>query len=137
MSHSLIKSLRASHDAITEVIAQAEPILRFYNKVKPLLRELNALALSHFTRQDTALYRKLEEFYAGDRPSLKMVEFLLFDLKELKVGYLYFFDRHTGEMGDRESRGFPAEFMAFSRQLLGRIKMEQDYLIPLIERMEK
>lgn len=136
MTNSRIKALRGGHDAIIEVISQIEPSLRFYNKIKPLLRELNALVLSHFTRQNDILYKRLEEYYAQDRPSLKILEFLVFDLKELKVNYLYFFDKHTGEMGDRETLGFPVEFMNFSRQILGRIKMEEEYLFPLIDRLE-
>jgi hypothetical protein len=132
---ALITGFRLSHQMLTDSISQIQLSLRSYSQAKPKLRELYSNLHNHFSRQDQKLYERLSIFYAEDRPTTKMLEFLAHDLKDFKIKYLVFSDQHTGEMGGGHPRSFPAEFIEFANSILARIKIEEDYLFPLLEKL--
>ena len=132
---ALMIGFRLSHQALTDSIAQIQLSLRSYGQAKPKLREFYSNLQSHFARQDQKLYDRLSSYYVGDRPTIKMLEFLTHDLRDLKVKYLIFSDQHTGEMGPGHPRSFPVEFTEFANHILARIKVEEDYLFPLLEKV--
>jgi len=131
----VIASLKTGHQAIVNCIAEIQPLLRSYLSAKPKLREFHKTLLAHFNLQNAALADRLSAHYVDNREALKMVEFLTVDLKDIKVRYLLFFEQHSGELPDINARSFPKDFMSFAGLLLARIKMEEDYLIPLISKL--
>ncbi|MFA5088968.1 MAG: hemerythrin domain-containing protein [Candidatus Omnitrophota bacterium] len=135
MSKALIESFRSGHRSIISSIDQIQQSLRSYSQVKPAIRELNGILSSHLARQDGAMFRKLHEFYREERGAEKMLEFLLHDLKDIRIQYLIFTENHSGELGDVHSRNFIRNFQDFSRQVIERIRIEEEYLFPLLEKM--
>lgn len=133
MSADLIYQFKTAHQSIQVTIDQINSSIRSYNQAKPKIRDLHIKLLAHFGKQNDALFNPLAEFYADHRSSAKMIEFLRYDLKDVKVKLLIFFDRHSGEMGDVHHRTFPKDFIEFSKVLTGRIKIEEDFLLPLLE----
>ena len=91
--------------------------------------------MSHWTQQGEALWERLNTFYADDHRQLKMVEFLIYNLKDLKIKYLVFFEQYSGAWGDLGSRNFSRDFMNFAEEILVRIKIEEDYLLPMLEKL--
>jgi hypothetical protein len=134
-SKALITGFRLSHQSLVDSIAQIQLSLRSYSQAKPKLREFYSNLHNHFARQDQKFYDRLALYYADDRPATKMLDFLTHDLKDLKVKYLVFSDQHTGEMGPGHPRRFPLEFTEFASQILARIKIEDEYLLPLVEKL--
>ena len=132
---ALITGFRLSHDMLTDSISQLQLSLRSYAQDKPKLRELYDNLHNHFARQDQKFYERLSLFFVEDRPTVKMLEFLTHDLKDLKIKYLVFYDHHSGEMGVGHPRSFPLEFNEFSAHILARIKIEEEYLFPLIAKL--
>ena len=98
---TLIVGLRLSHQMLTDSITQIQLSLRSYPQAKSKLRELYNSLHNHFSRQDQKLYDRLSLYYMDDRPTIKKLEFLTHDLKDLKVKYLifsacYITSKHSG-----------------------------------------
>ena len=132
MSKKEIEIFKIGHEAVITAIDDVLQNLRSYLHARPKVREFNNVVLMHLSRQNKAMYDHLNEYYAQDREAQKMLEFLLHDLKDIKIKYLIFTDKHSGEMADISYRSFPKEFIAFSREIISRIKMEEEYLFPLL-----
>ncbi len=135
MPKNLMAGFRTSHQGLVNNIDQIQLNLRDYLRVKPHLRELHANLLIHFNRQNKDLFDRLATLYEDDRQASKMLEFLLHDLKDLKVKYLVFYDQHSGELADTHSRNFPKNFMEFAGAILSRVKIEEEYMFPLLEKL--
>ena len=133
MNDELIKQFKTAHQSILVTIDQINPMTRSYRQAKPFIRDLQTKLLAHFERQNDSLFKPLEEFHAEHRPSAKMIEFLRYDLKDIKIKLLVFFDRHSGEINDIYNRSFPKDFTEFSQAVIGRIKVEEDFLLPLLK----
>ena len=133
MPDDLIRQFKVAHQSILVTIDQINQNIRSYSKAKPFIRDLQAKLLAHFERQNDSLFKPLEGFHADHRPSAKMIEFLRYDLKDIKIKLLIFFDRHSGEINDMCNRSFPKDFTEFSQAVIGRIKVEEDFLLPLLK----
>ncbi|GEM_PF-569288 len=130
-----IAQLTASQAIVVDLIARIEDALRSpYSLVKPNIRKIQNGLFSHFGAQDEKFFKELASCYQLDRESVKVIEFLTHDLNELKIKFLIFFDKYTGELADRGSSSFPRDFTQFSAQVLARFKTEEEYLFPLIKK---
>ena len=134
MPEDVIRTLTTAHYSILETVDRLQLNIRNYPKAKPLIRELHQKLMAHFSHQNEPFFMALQAQCGQARESLKMLEFLQFDLKEIKVNLLVFFDRHSGEMDDIHFRSFPKDFTDLSGLIIGRIKMEKDYLIPILQK---
>ena len=135
MSINYLKHLSLSHSSLVEAISAVQPFLRSYLEAKPKLYEFNQRLLLFFSEEDHLFFNALYAFYKEDRSSTKMIDFLKHDLAQLKIEYLTFFDEHSAETFDTHARSFPKNFMTFADQILGRIKIEEEYLFPLLQKM--
>lgn len=135
MPGDYLHSLRIGHQEILEAIDAVEPFLRSYHQAKPCLRRLYQSMENFLGRQDKAMFDALYQFFEHDRPSKKMIDFLAHDLKDMKVQYLIFADKHPGDMSDYQRHTFPRDFSEFSARIIARLKIEQEYLFPLFEKM--
>ena len=86
-------------------------------------------------RQNEEFWEQLNSFYKDNREATKMLEFLIHNLKDLKVKYLIFFDIYNDEWGHVGSKNFSKDFMNFAEEILVRIKLEEEYLFPLLEKL--
>lgn len=134
---NLTQSFRVHHQAIIEAIDQVQLLSRSYLNVKPRLRVLSDAILNHLSQQNEEFWNQLKSPEPLDREAAKLIDFLIHDLKETKVKYLIFFDKYSGEMGDMGSPYFPKDLFDFSRDLQARIKIEEDYLFPLLEKLSQ
>lgn len=135
MSEALIERLKVSHQSIVDSIDRIQPLTRNYMAAKPRVCEMRERLLAHFGGQDSEFFERLSAFYQDDRQSMKMIEFLIHDLKEVKIRFLVFFEKYTGELADRGSRDFSLDFIQLSKDVLSRIKVEEDYLLPLVDKL--
>jgi hypothetical protein len=135
MNSDHLKYFSSAHQSLLEALNSIQPFLRAYPQAKPRLRELASLLVVLFAKEDQAFFDTLYAFYKEDRPSTKMIDFLVHDLKEAKLSYLIFSEKHSGESGDIHARSFPKDFTDFARELTQRVKMEEEYLFPLLRKM--
>ena len=135
MAQQLAHSFRIGHQSIVENLSQLQAVARSYQIAKPVIRELRERLLNHFGKQNDALFDSLRSYYSDDRESLKILEFLTHNLKDIKVKYIIFFEKHSGEMADMSSKSFPVDFYGFSKDVLAHIKLEEEYLLPLLEKL--
>jgi hypothetical protein len=134
----LITSVRRSHEGILSLIDQTGTVVRIYSQARNILRDLEEHLSAHLRRQDREFYQRLKDHYAQERESLKMIEFLVHDLKEIKIKSLIFFEKHATNTGNlAAARFFPRDFMEFKEAIINRIKIEEEYLIPLLFNMPK
>ncbi len=125
---------REGHRAIKMTLSQIQVVARSYSRVKPLLPEFREVLLAHWRQQTEEFWDRLSAVFIDDREKTKMLEFLTHNLKDLKIQYLVFFEQYTGEWGDVGSKNFVKDFTNFSEEILARIKIEEEYLFPLIDR---
>ena len=136
MARSLVSELSVIHQYVIEGMNKIEEVLRSpYQQVRPSIRKIQDVLFMYFGKQDDKFFKALTQHYHSDRESIKMIEFLIHDLKEVKIKFLIFFDKYTGEMADRGSHSFPREFMQFSNEVMARIRREEDYLFPLLTKL--
>ncbi|MDP8264847.1 MAG: hypothetical protein P9M12_05135 [Candidatus Aceula lacicola] len=135
MASEYLQILKIGHQAIVVALDQTQSFLRSYREAKPRIRALGEQLAAFFSQEDKRMFDELYAFYEGDRPSIKMIDFLLHDLKDIKIKYLMFFDKHSGEVFDTSAASFPKDFSDFLAQILGRLKIEEEYLFPLLEKM--
>lgn len=135
MSRQLVENFRSAHTAILSSIDQLLMVCRSYPQAKPLLRALHEKVLSHLGRQDKEMMEKLAAAFGDTRETAKLLEFLTHNLKETKINFLIFYDNHSGEMADVNARSFPKDFQAFADQMITRIKLEEEYLFPLLKEL--
>ncbi len=134
MDLALIKdNLKMGHIAILDNLDEIQVKVRVYTQAKPKLQELQGKLLAHFGQQNKIFFELLAENFAENRPKAKKVEFLDIDLKDVKIKTLLFFDEFPADMADNHPVNFPKRFMDFAHMVIARIKMEEDYLIPLLE----
>lgn len=135
MPKNLMAGFKTSHQALVNSVDQIQLNMRDYLRVKPHLRELHANLLAHFSRQNHVLFEQLNALNKDDRQASKMLEFLELDLRDLKIRYLVFYDQHSGELADSHGRNFTKNFTEFAGAILGRVKIEEEYMFPLLEKL--
>lgn len=135
MSQDYLHILRIGHQGIIEAVSCVEPFLRSYREAKPHLRKLYKSMDLFLGQQDRCMFDALYEFFEDDRSSIKIIDFLLHDLKDMKIQYLVFSDKHTGEMSDHQRHAFAKDFSEFSAKIIARLKIEEEYLFPLLKKM--
>ena len=128
-----MKTFKTAHHAIVDGVSQVQLFLRSYKEARAKLNVVEELLLNHFGRQDEKFFNDLMGFYQSDRQRLKMLEFLSVDLKDIKIQYLTFCDRYWGEWSDIKMRNFPKDFTDFTALILQRVRIEEEYLFPLLE----
>src|SRR3989338_3687880 len=126
MSIPLTLRFRHGHRSIRMTLNQIQLVGRYYSQAKPRLRELNQDLLAHWGNQGEALWERLHRLYADDRRQTKMLEFLIHNLKDLKIRFLVFFEQYSDNWGDVRSRNFPRDFTDFSEEIMVRIKIEEE-----------
>ena len=132
-SQKTLISFQRAHRSILLSLDRIQGVSRLYSQAKLGVCQLNDHVLNHLSRQDETFYQSLRDFYASHRESLKMLEFLTHDLKDLKIKYLVFSEKHSGAMGDLGARSFIKDFGEFKQDLVERIEMEENYLFPLLD----
>ena len=135
MSIEAISRFKMRHQTIVDLLDQIQVLSRSYFQAKPKIRELRERLLAHLSHKDDEFFDHIRLSYKGDRHSVKLIEFLAHDLKDIKIKYLVFFEQYSGELADIGSRNFPGELIRFSREVLGRIKIEEEYLFPLLQKL--
>ncbi len=128
--------LRLGHQSIVDSMDHLRPFLRSYLQAKPHLREFHQRLLTFFSKQDDVFFDVLYRSFQDDRSATKIIDFLVHDLKDLKIQFLIFFEKHSGEALDQSAATFPKDFSDFCASVIARIKTEEERLFPLLEKME-
>ncbi len=138
----LIKKLKSGHQDILNGLEDIEKGVRegnltkgSYAKVKAKARVFQNKLLSYLGKQNFEFFQELELFFQGEHQELKMIEFLKKDLNDTKVQVITFFELHPCDMGDVNPGNFSKDFFRLGRDLIVRIKVEEDYLFSLLERL--
>ena len=137
ISSDTIKKIDKGHQAIVAAIDQVQLVARDFVKASPRLRELSEMLAAYIGQQNKEFYDELASAYAHDRQASKMLEFLIHDLKDIKVEYLEFFDKYLNSLNEIAARSFPKDFRRFVEIIISRMNVEEEYLLPLIENYKK
>lgn len=133
ISQDTVKGIAKGHGAIVAAIDQVYSVSRSYPKAISKLHALDDMLASHIGRQDREFYEQLTSFYADDCKASKMLEFLIYDLNELRIQHLGFFDKYLYGVSGIGVRNFPKDLKGFGDKIILRLTMEEDYLFPLLE----
>lgn len=128
------KIFQQGHHTILQSVDKVQIAARSYSAGRAAFTEFGEVLLAHFRKQDVPFFRALQEFFAEDREALKMIEFLIVDLKDMKVRYLIFDDRYGLYPTGNDARTFAKDFRELADAVIGRIRLEEEYLFPLLDR---
>lgn len=117
----MLDQLKFGHTALADQLGRVQASVQTRGKMRNEIQLLENYLLKHISLQDKNFYNGLRQNYESERERLKIVEFLDKDLTELKVKTLTFLEEQPKN---------PEEFF---RTVIGRIKVEQEYLFPLIK----
>ena len=130
------QSLRLAHQALADSLDSIQPFLRAYPQAKPRLREFYRRLLVFFSKENEVFFQALYQHYQDDHAATRMIDFLSHDLKDLKVQFLMFSEKYSGEALDRNANMFPKDFTDFCALVVARIKIEEERLFPLLDKIE-
>jgi hypothetical protein len=128
------KILQQGHRAILPAIDKVQMSVRSYPAARTAFVQLGEVLLAHFGSQDERFFGVLQDFFAQDREALKIIEFLIVDLKDMKIRYLVFDDRYGSPPTGNEAKTFAKDFRELAEAIIVRIRMEEEYLVPLLAR---
>lgn len=130
----ILSEIRSNHLFLLDSLEKVEGVLHQYSQAKPLLRELEQRLLKHLGLQNAAFYDELLRRAIPASQDQKIIHSLKQDVIDLKVQFLTFFDDHPADMGDIRPRNVIQHFQVLSNNIMARIKMEREYLCPLLEK---
>lgn len=113
-------SLESGHEMILDQIFKCRTGGKLQKNLEQF-RNLEQIVLAHLSSQSPRFYQALEEHLRNEKSQLKILEYLIFDLKDLKIKLLIFMDAPA------------ATFYEFKNDLTIRVSIEKERLIPLIE----
>lgn len=113
-------ALRSGHSLILHQIDQCK-MDRKFSSVAEQYRNLEQIIIAHTALQTSDFYKSLFNHLNKEKLQVKVLEYLEYDLKVLKIKLLEFIET-------------PAKtFTELSNDLSARVTIEQEYLFPLIE----
>lgn len=135
-ARAFAQSLRLAHQTLADSLDSVQPFVRVYPQAKTRLREFYRRLLVFFSKEDEVFFQALYQRYKDDRAATSMIDFLSHDLKDLKVQFLMFSEKYSGEVQGQNTHMFPKDFTDFCALVMARIKIEEERLLPLLEKME-
>jgi len=132
----LVADLRQGHLDLIEMLAYMESNIRSFPAIEPAILKLQNQLLNHLKLQNDQLIEDLSEYYGHDQEKKKMVEFFIFDTRELKIKVITFVEKFVGTKSEALIHLFPKEGMELAKDIRLRLKLEEDYLFPLIENVK-
>ncbi|MGE0267618.1 MAG: hypothetical protein AB7S78_04085 [Candidatus Omnitrophota bacterium] len=116
----LKESLRSGHSLILQQIDQCKTD-RKSSAASEQFRVLEQIMLAHMSLQTSDIYKSLFNHLNRERLQVKVLEYLEYDLKVLKIKLLGFIET-------------PAKtFFELSNDLMARVTVEKEYLFPLVD----
>jgi hypothetical protein len=112
-------------------IGEIQPSLRCPSQIQPNLFVLGQQLVLHWRLLDTDFWAELLKNAAVRPAQGKMLDFLIQDLKEVKVKHFSFFEKHAAEPGPGL---YPLirDFTEFVRAVMDRFQLEEEYLLPIL-----
>ncbi len=98
--------------------------------------KLDEQMTGYFKAQGDEFYQYLNKKFSDNEQALKMLDFLTSDLRYVKAKYLKFYEKYGDTMSEVTWRSFPKEFNEFSREMMARLRIEKEYLFPLLDQLQ-
>ena len=137
IDEKFLQDLISSHRQVLEAMHEISPHAMPYYEVKKKLIVLYEEIFQYLSLQKSDRFERLREALVGEPDKLKIVNFLENDLKELRITMYWFSDEHRADMGDMNPKNFIRDFQELSQSLVGRIKREEELLLPLLSGLQK
>ena len=115
MSVDSLHQFSLAHGSLLEALDRIQSVTRSHGEAQIRLRELEKRLFLFFGKEDKDFFDALYAFYQEDRPSTRMIDFLVHDLKDLKIQFLTFFEQHALEATALHARSFPKDFAEIGR----------------------
>ena len=127
--------LQKNHRLILGCLDEIYQSMRSYNQIKPVLRTFQNILLSHFGEQNKDFFDRIRPTLDGDREKMKILEFLIYNLDDIKIKTLAFLDEYPADISDTHPHNFPQNFMEYSEEVRVRLKLEEDYLFGFLSEL--
>ncbi len=135
MTENPIEQFRQRRDIVNHSLLQLALLRSDYRLARQKTGDCREIIYGYLKRQDEQFYSSLSDFYKENRPALKIIEFLTQDLKELKVQTFGFFEKYGVANPLEQGRNFAKDLREYMKFIENRLRLEEDYLVPLLKRM--
>ncbi len=135
MTENPVESFHRGRETIMHSLVQIQALRNNYREARKITGECREKVYYYLGKQDGQFYAKITDFFCDNRPALKIVEFLVQDLKELKGKTFGFFEKYGVQNPFEQGRNFARDLREYQQALLERFRVEEDYLLPLLKRL--
>lgn len=135
MTEALIEQLRRQRESILRSLLRLRSLAHHYREARKWTGGCREEVYLYLGRQGDAFYDHLREYYKENRPALKIIEFLIQDLKELKVKSFIFFEKYGADNPLEQGRHFVRDLREYQQTVEDRFRAEDDYLNPILQRI--
>lgn len=133
LSKNFIEEFKQGQESVLVTLEQIAQHARSFGKARPQLPELENKLLLHLQYQQNKIYPALADFFSENREAAKKMEFLRYEINELKVKTAIFTDKYSFNFSAVTARNFPIAFMEFRQAVIERIRSEGEQLLPLLD----
>jgi hypothetical protein len=123
------------HQSIINALKKIEESMHSFTHAKACIHELQTHLLQHYMFQDDLFFEQLTLFFSQDDHTIKLLEFIKIDLHDKKVKTLTFFDKHSFDGFHIYPGKFMRDFDEFAKYTMERVRLEQERLLPLLEKL--
>lgn len=132
-----LETFKQGQESILATFEQIKQQVRGYPGPRSLLEELEEKIFIHLQFQSQKILPSLEGFFSEQRGMEPKLEFHRYEVKDLKIKALEFFDRYRTPANPVVARNFPMAFLEFRQAVVQRIQVETDHLLPLLEEFQR
>ena len=116
---------------ILDLLPDAQAAARYGTLSVPKAVAVVNQSARHCALQNDAFYAYLKSAHQDNASALKIIDFFIYDLKELKIKIFVFEEKYLAEKM-HVSKNFSKDFLELSREILTRVDMETAQLFPLL-----
>ena len=127
-----LQFLSQSHQLILEAIDETKPFLSSPASAKIKMQALFLYLSKHLSRQDEMFLNELKLLGQSGVISLNMVDFLIQDLKDLKVRMFIFSEQYLQGVIVKKEPNFARDYSELTKDIIARLYVERNYLLPFL-----
>lgn len=128
------EAFRQVQESILATLEQIYQKARAYPHGRQELAELEEKLLGHLQHQSGRLIPGLRKHYQDNREVQKRLEFLEYQIRELKILLSVFVDKYRENFSAVAARNFPIDLAELRKKIVSQLQAEEEYLIPLLAR---
>jgi len=129
------EEFRQAQESVLATLEQICRKARGYPHGRQELAELEEKLLDDFQYQHDRVIPGLRKYCRDNQAVLKRLEFLEFQMKDLKVFFSLFMDKYRENFSAVAARNFPIDLAEVRKKIVSHLQDEEECLAPLLDQL--